>query len=58
MKPDKSLQYYWVVGLIGMISTLLSIWFAGKLRPASKPPAPVFEPTEELLEAIPAAEAF
>jgi MFS transporter, DHA1 family, inner membrane transport protein len=56
--PDKTLLRYGWVGVIGMISTLFSVWLAGQLRPASKPPIPVAEPTEDLLEVVPAAEAF
>lgn len=55
---DKTLHNYWIVGLIGMASTLSSLWLAGRLKPASKPPVPVAEPTEDLLETVPAAEAF
>jgi DHA1 family inner membrane transport protein len=56
--PDSTLTNYGWVGLIGMASTLFSVWLAGRLRPASKPPIPVAEPTAELLETVPAAEAF
>jgi DHA1 family inner membrane transport protein len=56
--PDKTLHNYGWVGLIGMASTLFSLWLAGRLRPASQPPIPVAEPTAELLETVPAAEAF
>ena len=59
--PDKTLRHYGYVGLIGMATTLLSIWLAGRLtagvwtlrgsRRTSRWP--------ELLEAAaPAAEAF
>ena len=55
---DKTLHNYGYVGLIGMASTLLSVWVAGQLRPASRPPIPVAEPAADLLEPVPAAEAF
>jgi DHA1 family inner membrane transport protein len=57
---DRSLQRYWVVGLIGAASTLLSVWLAGRLRPASAlPEARKFEPMVEIaLDPVPAAEAF
>jgi DHA1 family inner membrane transport protein len=55
---DKTLHNYGYVGLLGMASTLLSLWLAGRLQPASRPPIPVAEPTADLLEAVPAAEAF
>ena len=56
--PDKTLLHYGWVGLIGMASTLLSLWLAGQLRPASRPPIPVAEPAADLLENVTAAEAF
>jgi MFS transporter, DHA1 family, inner membrane transport protein len=56
--PDGTLQRYGWVGLLGVISTLLSLWLAGRLRPASKPPRPDSEPLDELIESVPAAEAF
>jgi DHA1 family inner membrane transport protein len=56
--PDKTLRNYGWVGLLGMASTMLSLWLAGQLRPASRPPIPVAEPATELLETVTAAEAF
>jgi MFS family permease len=57
---DRSLYRYWVVGLIGAASTLLSIWLAGRLRPASGKPLPrKSDPMAEIaLDPVPAAEAF
>ena len=55
---DKTLGNYGWVGLIGMASTLLSVYLAGQLRPASRPPIPVAEPSADLLENVTAAEAF
>jgi MFS transporter, DHA1 family, inner membrane transport protein len=56
--PDKTLRNYGWVGLVGMASTLLSLWLAGQLRAASRPPIPVAEPALDLLENVAAAEAF
>ena len=57
--PDGALQRYGWVGLIGVASTLLSLWLAGRLRPVAKPPLPDSEPLDELIESsVPAAEAF
>jgi DHA1 family inner membrane transport protein len=56
--PDGSLVHYGWVGLIGVASTLLSLWLAGRLRPASVPPRPESEPLADFLETVPAAEAF
>jgi len=56
--PDKTLRNYGWVGFIGMAFTILSLWLAGQLRPASRPPIPVAEPAADLLENVTAAEAF
>ena len=32
--PDGAVANYWVAGLIGVAATLLSLWLAGRLRPA------------------------
>ena len=56
--PDHTLRHYAWVGLIGAGSTLLSLWLAGRLKPAATPPRPVAEPVEDFLETVPAAEAF
>jgi MFS transporter, DHA1 family, inner membrane transport protein len=57
--PDHTLRNYGWVGLIGMASTLASIWFAGRLRPASVPVATEVYPVAELIETVAAtAEAF
>ncbi len=52
------MQHYGWVGLAGVTSTLLSLWLAGRLRPAQQAPKPVAEPMEDLLENVAAAEAF
>ena len=56
--PGHTLRHYSWVGLIGVASTLLSLWFAGRLRAASTPPRPHAEPVADFFEAVPAAEAF
>ncbi len=56
--PDGSLVNYGWVGLIGVASTLMSLWFAGRLRPASKAPRPEVDPLADLIDTVPAAEAF
>jgi predicted MFS family arabinose efflux permease len=53
----KLLNYGWV-GVCGVSATLLSLWLAGRLRPAKQAPKPVAEPMEDLLENVTAAEAF
>jgi predicted MFS family arabinose efflux permease len=52
------LQHYGWVGLSGVVATLLSLWLAGRLRPAFPSPRPVAEPMQDLLENVTAAEAF
>ena len=59
--PDSTLRNYGWVGLVGCTSTLLSVWLASRLRPASKPaPAAVaVAPMADLIDSVPAtAEAF
>jgi MFS transporter, DHA1 family, inner membrane transport protein len=56
--PGGTLVNYSWVGLLGVAATLLSLWLAGRLRPALKPPNPDAEPLDELIETVPAAEAF
>jgi predicted MFS family arabinose efflux permease len=56
---DGQKTHYWVVGLMGAASTMLSLWFAGRLRPVSKPVLPISEPMADLIDTVPAtAEAF
>ena len=57
-EPGQPMQHYGWVGLAGVVSTLLSLWLAGRLRPAAKPPVPIAEPMEDMLENVMAAEAF
>ncbi len=57
--PDKTLHNYGWVGVIGMASTLLSIWLAGRLRPVTKPVVEPVPMTPELIQvAVETAEAF
>ena len=58
--PDRTLHNYGWVGVLGMASTLLSMWFAGRLRPASLPPTAASAPpaAEFVTSAVEAAEAF
>jgi MFS family permease len=56
--PGGMLLHYEWVGLIGVASTLLSLWLAGRLQPASKPPRPEVDPLADLIDTVPAAEAF
>jgi MFS transporter, DHA1 family, inner membrane transport protein len=56
--PGVPMRNYGWVGLAGVAATLLSLWLAGRLRPASIAPRPIAEPMEDLLETVPAAEAF
>ena len=59
--PDHTYRNYGWVGVIGMASTFLSIWFAGRLRPAHATSSTVPpEKVEMLIEASAAttAEAF
>ncbi len=58
--PDKRLVNYWIVGAIGAASTLLSIWFASRLRVAASAAKPNLAAAEvaELIDTVPAAEAF
>jgi len=57
---DGTFRRYWLVGLIGAASTILSIHLAGRLRPAAgKPgPAPIHPMNEIAIDPVPAAEAF
>ena len=55
---DGTLLNYGWVGLIGVASTLLSLWLAGRLQPASMPPRPEVEPLADFIDTVPAAEAF
>ena len=55
---DGTLLHYPLVGIIGVASTLLSLWLAGLLRPVAEAPRPQSEPLDELIETVPAAEAF
>jgi MFS transporter, DHA1 family, inner membrane transport protein len=57
-EPGGEMKHYGWVGLIGVVVTLLSLWLAGRLRPAAKPPCPIAEPMEDFLENVTAAEAF
>ena len=56
--PDGTLRHYGWVGLIGVASTLLSLWLAGRLRPAEEPVLAETIPVAEFLETVSAAEAF
>ncbi len=57
--PDGTLRNYGVAGLIGAGSTLLSIWLAGRLRPATgKPIADPVPAALDPIDQVPAAEAF
>ena len=56
--PGGEMSRYGWVGVAGVISTLLSLWLAGRIKPAAVPPNPVAAPMEDLLENVAAAEAF
>jgi DHA1 family inner membrane transport protein len=58
--PGGVLRRYWLAGLIGAISTLASLYLAGRLRPASTvPDTDPVDPTAKIGRvSIPASEAF
>ncbi len=57
---DKQLLNYGIVGALGATSTILSIWLASRLKiaAASKPRAQPAGSIVELVDTVPAAEAF
>ena len=59
--PDKTLRNYAVVGLIGFVATLLSVWLAGRIEPVSGLAAPsaTDQPANEMMiSSVETAEAF
>ena len=59
--PDRTLRNYAVVGLIGFVATLLSVWLAGRIEPVSGLAAPsaTDQPANEMMiSSVETAEAF